>query len=56
MTITSLRPGDITTYTLPFNIPANGATVKSQITLNGANDLKQSNNRRSDAYAAPASN
>lgn len=56
MTITSLKPGDITTYTLPFNIPANGAAVQSQITLNGASDLKPSNNRRSDTYAAPSSN
>lgn len=57
MTITSLKPGAIATFTLPFNIPANGATVQSQITLsNGANDLKPSNNRRSDAYSAPATN
>jgi hypothetical protein len=56
MTITSLKPGDIATYTLPFNIPSNGATVQSQITLSGGSDIKPSNNRRSDAYAAPASN
>lgn len=56
MTITSLKPGNIATYTLPFNIPANGATVQSQITLSGGSDIKPSNNRRSDAYAAPASN
>lgn len=56
MTITSLKPGNIATYTLPFNIPSNGATVQSQITLSGGSDIKPSNNRRSDAYAAPASN
>ncbi len=57
MTITSLKPGDIATYTLPFSIPANGATVQSQITLtDGSSDLKPSNNRRSDAYAAPTTN
>lgn len=56
MTITSLKPGDIATFTLPFNIPSNGATVQSQVTLSGTSDIKPSNNRRSDAYAAPASN
>lgn len=56
MTITSLKPGDIATFTLPFNIPSNGATVQSQVTLSGTGDIKPSNNRRSDAYAAPASN
>ncbi|QJE97973.1 S8 family peptidase [Luteolibacter luteus] len=56
MTITSLKPGDIATFTLPFNIPSNGATVQSQVTLPSASDIKPSNNRRSDAYAAPASN
>lgn len=56
LTITSLPPGKIATYTLPFSIPSNGATVQSQITLSGANDFKPSNNRRSDIYAAPATN
>jgi len=57
MTITSLKPGEITTYTLPFNIPENGTTVQSQITLSsGTSDLKPSNNRRTDAYAAPPPN
>ncbi len=57
MTITSLRPGEISTYTLPFSIPENGATVQSRITLtDGSSDLKPSNNRRSDTYAAPTTN
>jgi hypothetical protein len=54
-TMTSLLPGKIATFTLPFTIPNNGATVVSQITIPGANDLKPSNNRRSDAYSASAS-
>lgn len=55
MYVSTLRPGDITTFTLPFDFGANGTRVQSTIS-SGANDIKPSNNRRTDVYAAPSSN
>ncbi|WP_367872945.1 S8 family serine peptidase [Luteolibacter sp. Populi] len=54
MNITTLRPGDITTFTLPLNLTAAGARVQSQVSIGGS-DIRPFNNRRTDVYTAPAS-
>lgn len=55
--ITTLKAGDIATFTIPFNVPPGGSTIQSTIQLSGGvSDLKPSNNRRSDVYIPPASN
>jgi hypothetical protein len=55
MYVSTLRPGDIATFTLPLTIPATGARIQSQVS-GGAGDIKPSNNRRTDGFAAPTSN
>ncbi len=56
MNITNLLPGHITTFTLPLQMTEDGAKVQSQVQVtNGGNDIKPSNNRRTDVYAAPTS-
>ena len=53
--ITTLQAGDIKTFTLPLNVPSDGATIVSSVSSSAA-DVKPSNNRRSDAYVPPAKN
>jgi hypothetical protein len=55
MNVSTLQPGDITTFTLPLTITDAGARVQSQVS-SGTGDIKPSNNRRTDVYAAPSSN
>ncbi|WP_052572892.1 S8 family serine peptidase [Haloferula sp. BvORR071] len=55
MNITTLKPGDVTTFSLPFNFVDGGAKVQSQVmNSSGSTDIKPSNNRRTDVYAAPS--
>ncbi len=55
--ITTLKPGAITTFTLPLTLANGGATIVSGVGLSGgASDQKPSNNRRSDVYVPPSSN
>lgn len=55
--ITTLPAGKISTYTLPLSVANGGATIVSGVGLSsGGNDLKPSNNRRSDVYVPPATN
>ena len=55
MYVSTLPAGDIATFTLPLTIPDAGARVQSQVS-GGAGDIKPSNNRRTDGFAAPTSN
>ncbi|MCW1915587.1 S8 family serine peptidase [Luteolibacter sp. GHJ8] len=55
MYVSTLRPGAISTFTLPLTVTDAGARVQSQVS-NGSGDIKPSNNRRTDVYAAPTSN
>lgn len=57
MNITTLLPGQITTFTMPLQMTEEGARVQSQVQVSsGGNDIKPSNNRRTDVYAAPSEN
>lgn len=57
MNITTLLPGQITTFTVPLQMTEEGAKVQSQVQVSaGGNDIKPSNNRRTDVYAPPSSN
>jgi hypothetical protein len=54
MNITSLQPGDISTFTLPLSFTGDSATILSRVQP-GGRDFKPSNNRRTDVYT-PAAN
>jgi hypothetical protein len=55
MYVSTLRAGDIATFTLPLNFRDASARVQSQVS-GGNGDIKPSNNRRTDVYAAPTAN
>ena len=50
LNITTLQPGDFTTFTLPLAVTGDGAVIQSRVAVSGANDLKPSNNRRTDVF------
>jgi hypothetical protein len=56
MNITTLQPGDITTFTLPLSFTGDSATIQSRVQVTGSGaDFKPSNNRRTDVFL-PAAN
>jgi hypothetical protein len=55
LNITTLQAGDITTFTLPLSFTGESAIIQSRVQVSGGiNDLKPSNNRRTDVYTPPA--
>lgn len=49
MNITTLQPGDISTFTLPLTLSGGSATIQSRVQTDGR-DSKPSNNRRTDVH------
>jgi hypothetical protein len=54
LNITTLQAGDFTTFTLPLSFTGDSAVIQSRVQVTGVNDLKPSNNRRTDVYTPPA--
>lgn len=55
LNITTLQAGDITTFNLPLSLMDGSAVIQSRVEVSGGiNDLKPSNNRRTDVYTPPA--
>jgi hypothetical protein len=55
LNITTLQAGDIATFTLPLSFTGESAIIQSRVQVSGGlNDLKPSNNRRTDVYTPPA--
>ncbi len=55
--ITTLRPGQISTFTTPLPAGTGNSTIQSSIQLSGgAADMNPANNQRTDAYTPPAAN
>ncbi len=55
LNITTLQAGDIATFNLPLSSTGGSAVIQSRVQVSGGvNDLKPSNNRRTDVYTPPA--
>ena len=55
LNITTLQAGDIATFNLPLSYTGGSAVIQSKVQVSGGiNDLKPSNNRRTDVYTPPA--
>ena len=55
LNITTLQAGDIATFNLPLSFTGGSAVIQSKVQVSGGiNDLKPSNNRRTDVYTPPA--
>lgn len=55
LNITTLQAGHITTFNLPLSLTDGSAVIQSRVEVSGGiNDLKPSNNRRTDVYTPPA--
>ncbi len=55
LNITTLQAGDIATFNLPLSSTGGSAVIQSKVQVSGGvNDLKPSNNRRTDVYTPPA--